>query len=233
MGMFLAMSSVIGKSEKEVVRSLSKYVAQTAGGLAPESLSPDDDQCCVIETAEGNTTVYYPNDYLEWDETSEFISMDLDAPVFSFHIHDGDLWMYVFFVNGEIADQFNPLPDYWNENIGQEELAAWQGDAATICTYIPSLKQAGIENYLVRWDLDSDQTVKAYPDDEYSQEDWQLLDFMKKLKLPYPLAENGTPKGHTYRLYTRKIPPSAKGSTPGSTRSETDPQPKKPWWKIW
>jgi len=59
---------------------------------------------------------------LEWDESSAFLSRELQAPVFSFHIHDGDLWMYILHVNGLAVDQFNPVPDYWDDQISSEEI---------------------------------------------------------------------------------------------------------------
>jgi hypothetical protein len=33
-----------------------------------------------------------------------------------------------------------------------------------------------IKKYLVTWDLDKDEE-KAYPDDEFTNCDWQLIDF--------------------------------------------------------
>ena len=66
-----------------------------------------------------------------------------------------------------------------------------------------------IENYLVSWDsLDWDSLEKAYPSDEFEIGDcWQLLDFMKKIKLPYPIDDNGNPpKGQIYKLWTTELP---------------------------
>src|SRR6266496_6193495 len=104
MGMFLSLTSIIGKTQNEVVNSLSNYTKSVGGGLEKEALSIDNDNCCVIEEANGNTTIFNPYAYIEWDKSSEFISKDLNAPVFSFNIHDGDLWMYVLFVNGDTVD---------------------------------------------------------------------------------------------------------------------------------
>ncbi len=112
MGMFLSMSGVIGKTKNEVKLSLAKYAGSVGGTFLKENLSIRDSNCCVIEEANGNTTILYPDDFLEWDNSSKFISKDLNAPVFSFHIHDGDLWMYILFVDGINVDQFNPIPDY-------------------------------------------------------------------------------------------------------------------------
>src|SRR5690349_18553847 len=132
MGMFLSMTSIVGKTKNEVVNSLNNYAKTFSGGLEKESLSIDNDNCCVIEEANGNTTIFNPYAYLEWDKSSEFISKNLNAPVFSFHIHDGDLWMYVLYVNGEKVEQFNPIPDYWDENISEEEIQSWKGNALTV-----------------------------------------------------------------------------------------------------
>jgi len=192
----------------------------------------DNDNCCVIEEANGNTTIFNPYAYLEWDKSSEFISRDLNAPVFSFHIHDGDLWMYTFFVNGIIVDQFNPIPDYWDDNISAEEMENWSGNAARIVEYLSNVNTADIEKYLVRWDLDSEESEKAYSQDDFENEDWQLLDFMKKLKVPYPLDDNGIPKGEIYKLWTNELKirnqPARQNQQADSFNIE-----KKPWWKLW
>lgn len=234
MGMFLSMTGVIGKTKDEVVNSLSNYTKSVAGGLEKASLPAEHDNCCVIEEANGHTTIFNPYAYTEWDSSSEFISRDLNAPVFSFHIHDGDFWMYVLYVNGEVADQFNPIPDYWDNNISEEEMQSWKGNAAVVCNYVTSVKPAEIENYLVRWDWESEESKKAYPQDEFTQEDWQLLDFMKKIKLPYPLDDDGNAKGETYRIWTKALTLKPMSSTiqKRPTNLPHNNQ-EKPWWKFW
>jgi hypothetical protein len=234
MGTFLSMTSVIGKSKDEVIHSLTRYAQSVNGGLEKANLSIDNDNCCVITEANGNTTVLNPDDFLEWDASSEFISGDLNAPVFSFHIHDGDLWMYTLFANGKTVDQFNPIPDYWEEDLDEDELRKWEGSATTVHQYIGSVKPADIEKYLVRWDTDDEDGKKAYPDDEYEQEDWQLLDFMRKLSLPYPLKEDGTPKGETFRLWTKDLPLQSDKPLSSEEKHKSGDHPSgKPWWKFW
>lgn len=234
MGMFLSMTSVVGKTKAEVVNSLSNYAKTVGGGLEKENLSIDNNNCCVIEEYNGNTTVFNPYAYLEWDKSSEFISRDLNAPVFSFHVHDGDLWMYVLFVNGETVDQFNPIPDYWEENISEEEIQSWSGNARMIANYVRSVNPTDIERYLVRWGLDDEENKKAYADDEFAQEDWQLLDFMRKLGLPYPLNDDGTPKEETFKLWTKELPlnpPTQQREKQSATSNGNSLH--KPWWKFW
>lgn len=234
MGLFLSLTGVIGKTRQEVANSLAKYATTVGGGLENEALAIEDDHCCVMEEANGNTTIFNPYAYLEWDRSSAFISRDLNAPVFAFHIHDGDLWMYEFFLNGETVDQFNPLPDYWDEGVTAEEIESWRGSAATIAKYCHSVEEADIANYLVRW-ASEHETQKAYADDAYMREDWQLLDFMRKLRLPYPLDEHGNPRGQTYKLWTADLPLK---STPEPADMEEEPissgrRSKKSWWKLW
>jgi hypothetical protein len=231
MGMFLSMTSVVGKSKSELVDSLSKYAAANGGGLAEEELSIENDNCCVLEEAYGNTTIFNPYAFLQWDESSEFLSRDLNAPVFSFHIHDGDLWMYSLYVNGELVDQFNPIPDYWTEDISDQERLSWRGNAEIVAKYLITVEQADIEKYLVNWDLDAEESIKAYDTDEYVQEDWQLLDFMKKSKLPYPLDDNGNPKAQTYKLWTKQLP--IRQLAIPTPKTPLAPTPKKPRWKFW
>ncbi len=234
MGMFLSLTSVVGKSQNEVVNCLTKYAKSVGGGLKKEGVSIDDYNCCVIEEANGNTSIYYPNDYLEWDNTAIFISKDLNAPVFSFHIHDGDFWMYLLFVNGELIDRFNPMPDYWQEEMSEEDAAPWKGNATTITRYVSQVKVADIDKYLVRWDMEEEEQDKAYPEDDFTKEDWQLLDFMRKLKLPYPLDDEGNPKGQVYKLWTEQL--KLNTEFPGMESANTSNKivhTKKPWWKFW
>jgi hypothetical protein len=234
MGMFLSLTSVLGKTQNEVQNSLINYAKLVGGGLEKANLTTDNDNCCVIEEANGNTTIFNPYAYLEWDKSSEFISKELKAPVFSFHIHDGDFWMYTLFVNGDITDQFIPIPDYWNENISDEEIESWKGNATTIVKYLNNVKREDIERYLVRWNLDAEENEKAYVDDEFANEDWQLLDFMKKIGAPYPLDDNGNPKGTSYKFWTKELPIKMQTENISMSKPSTSfDNSKKPWWKFW
>ncbi len=234
MGMFLSITSVVGKSKDQVANSLMNYAQSVDGGLEKANISLEDDHCCIIEEQNGNTSIYNANGHLSWDDSSQFISRELNATVFSFHIHDGDLWMYTMFVNGEFVDQFNPVPDYWEEDISQEEIESWKGDAEIVSQYVKYINKQDIENYLVRWDLDAEVGTKAYSDDEFGQEDWQLLDFMKKLGFPYPIDDNLIPSGDTFRFWTKELPlksTSVKATDGKSAPGITDS--KKSWWKLW
>jgi hypothetical protein len=237
MGMFASLSGVIGKTPEEVAASLANYARSAGGGLVEGTLETDHDNFCVVDYANGNTTIRYPHGYLEWDKSSEFLSRELEAPVFSFHIHDGDFWMYILFFEGEIVDQYLPVPDYWDEHISLEEIRSWQGDAATVARYIPGLDPSAIEKYLTRWDLEEDGQ-KAYEDDVYVNEDWQLIDFMKKTGLPCPMEDLEHPAGQFYKLWTKELRLQTE-----TKHTEINPivhpvwinkdDGKKSWWKFW
>lgn len=230
MGLFLSMSGVIGKNRQQVIESLQKYAVSAGGGLTQEALSMYHKNCCVIEEQFRNTTVFNPYAFMDWEESSRFLSEDLQAPVFSFHIHDGDFWMYTLYHHGEEIDQFNPIPDYFDGDISPAEIEAMKGKPALVAELVPNIKVEEIENYFLRWDLDAVSPPKAYPKDEYAQEDWQLLDFMATLHLPYPLDNDGNPRAGTFRLWTTGLPNSS------ACREKMNPPAvarKRPWWKFW
>jgi hypothetical protein len=229
MGNFLAISSIIGKTKNEVITSLTNYAISVNGGLQEESnIDSSTDNCCIIDEENGNVSVFYPNGYLEWDDSSAYLSKELNATVFSFHIHDGDFWMYVLYNNGQIIDQFNPIPDYWDETISDEEMESWKGNANILAQYLKNVTPRDIDKYLVKWDLEEEETEKAYSTDEYGQEEWQLIDFMNKLTLPYPLDDNGNPKGLTFKLWTKQL----KLTTVKNKSNTTAIKNEKPWWKF-
>lgn len=231
--MFLSLSAVIGKTEREVCDCLANYAQKERGIFQKDNGTNKEREICAIEEHNGNTAIVYPDDFLEWDDCSAHLSKELQATVFSCHIHDGSLWMYILYYAGEIVDQFNPIPDYW-EDISAKEMKAWAGNAATVVKYVPGLSIADIDEYLVQWDLDGEDSGKAYLDDEYEKPDWQLFDFLRKIGIPVLLSDDdGKPVGNTY---TFRIPEKSTGTNELELRSTAilhDNNAKKPWWKIW
>lgn len=201
MGLFLSMSGVIGKNAAEVTNALQEYININEGII--EEVQPVNEafDLCVVGENEKNTTIVYPNDFLEWEETSEYLSKALNTSVFSFHIHDGDFWMYNFYNCGESKDKFNPIPDYW-EDLPEEEIEKWKGNPQIICKFVKDISFNDIENYYKFWGRDNVKNKKAYEEDEFSFcNDWQVVDFMDKLNIIYPFEqENGLPIGKTYKI---------------------------------
>lgn len=219
----MSFASVVGRSRNEVERSLRNYALSVGGGLERnDSLSVGESNFCSIYEADGNTTVFNPIDW-DWEVMSAFISRELESAVFCLHIHDSDLWMYMLYVNGEQVDQFNTIPDYWDED---EELDSWKGDAGMVAKYAGG---ADISKYLIHWDENTRSEDKTYPDDEHGQEGEQLFDVMRRLKLPNPLDDEGQPKGQTFIFWTDKVPLVTSQLRKQYGKAEE----KKAWWKFW
>jgi hypothetical protein len=202
MGEFIAMSGVKGSARTDVVRSLGEF-ALSKGGLMEQASSQGEpfEHLVISGDDDGPVNIVYPDDFLGWDEASSFLSVSLGAPVFSFHIHDGDLWMYVLFVDGEAVDHFNPVPDYWSGEPSPEDRPLWMGDADVVAEVWKGLDAASIEKYLVTWDFDEDGPGRAYESDRFPLNDcWQLIDFMQKLGLTYPIDDKGEIHAGEYRF---------------------------------
>jgi hypothetical protein len=203
MGQFLSMSGVVGGDEDSVVDALRAYAQATDSKLENADLTLDDYGCLVVSSGTGGVTVLYPGDFFDWDDAAKYLSKQLRRPVFSFHIHDSDFWMYSLFDKGEIVDQFNPLPDYWQE-LKDEERQTWYGNPAVVAQKVPGLAPEQIFNYLIQWDdevTESAARKKAYPTDQFFYgDDWQLVDFMDKLGFDFPIDDQGLPHGVTYRF---------------------------------
>jgi hypothetical protein len=205
MGIFLSMSGIINKPDKEVEKALRSYAYSVEGGLLGEDVEEDHPNVTIISGQQPHTVILYPNDFVEWDDASVFLSRELQTSVFSFHIHDEDLWMFQLFHKGELVSRFNPVPDYWQDVISEQELQSWKGDAALLTDYVPGLTAEAIEKYFVRWDELGEEEL-AYPEDEFEYGDcWQLVDFMGKLGLSYPIDEEGNVQGKLYKLWTRQL----------------------------
>jgi hypothetical protein len=193
-GLFLAMSSVVGAKPKEVEASVGSYVTSRGGSFERASGTLREDQEARLLESQGGTTLVYPDGFTEWDEVSAKLSADLERPSFSFHIHDGDLWMFILFVDGNEAVRFNPIPDYWKK-LGAEERSTWLPSANEIARHVPGAHADEIAPYLVEWPVDG-LAGKAHADDEFAFIDWQVTDFMRRIGFHYP----GPGQGFAYRF---------------------------------
>ncbi|MGA2258551.1 MAG: hypothetical protein ABSG53_28130 [Thermoguttaceae bacterium] len=201
MGLFLAMSGVANSTQATVEDALRAYATERGGTLEALGSSADLSEALLIAESGNHVTVMYPGDFVQWDAASEYLSQTLGTSVFSLHIHDEDLWMYVLFSKGKQVDQFNPIPNYWLRKMPENERQEWSGKAAVVGQHWPDLEPESIGNYLFEWDLEDDLKEKAYPDDNFPFNDcWQVTDFMRRLGLVYPIDDGGKVSGATYRF---------------------------------
>jgi hypothetical protein len=202
-GEFLAMSGVSKASRRDVLRCLEEFALSHCGKLAAAPGGEPYEHLILAGADFGPITVMYPGDFFGWDEATRYLSESLAVPVISLHVHDGDLWMYVLYRDGEEVDQFNPIPDYWTEALSPEERSSWAGDANVVAENWEGVDAASIERYLETWDHDDDDPGKAYEEDGHAIGDcWQIVDFMRKLDLIYPVDDQGRAAGETHTFET-------------------------------
>jgi len=200
------MSSVIGADHLRVEEALRAFAVAREGELTPFA-GPMQMGCLVLTDGPSGVTAMYPPRFYQWDKASAFLSRQLGVPAFSFHIHDGDFWMFTLFADGQVVTRFNAMPHYFDP---EEDAASWRGDPQVVARLVPGVSAENIENYLVQWDFDYTALGKAYPDDEFKYGDcWQLCDFMKRLGLNYPVDHRGKVTGTIYRFHVvdRRGPP--------------------------
>jgi hypothetical protein len=183
------MSSAVGGRRAEMEAYVAAYAATRNGSLDQASGGvPEDQEARLLET-DGGATIVYPDGFTEWDELSAKLSCDLKKRVFSFHIHDGDLWMFVLFVDGREVAKFNPVPDYWEE-LEPDERAKWLPSADDVTRHVPGIRSERLAPYLVEWPEDG-LPGKAQPEDEFGFIDWQVVDFMRQLRFGFPEPGHG------------------------------------------
>lgn len=202
MGLFLSMSGIVGAKKEAVESALRSFADLHSGEFRQQAdKSTEESDTLVLCETGGNCSILYPSDFFDWDEASAYISAQLGTAVFSFHIHDEDLWMFDLFVNGESVARFNPLPDYWDDEISEAERESWAGDAEAVAAHVPGVSAEAVRPYLKFWTCEDEDPGKAFPDDEFGYEDcWQLCDFLKRVGLLYPVDEEGRVSGQTYEF---------------------------------
>ena len=238
MGLFLSASGVLSPDAEAIRDVISAYAASNDGTFDFRAGTTDDRNIGVMQATQSTTTVLYPDGFTNWDDLSKFLSVELARPVFSFHIHDGDLWMFIAFKDGDEGACFNPISDYWQE-IDDDERRRWAGNAPSVASLVGDVDPASIERYFVPWTEEVLATEKkAYADDEFAiGSAWQLVDFMRRLGFVYPLDDGGTPTGETYYLKIgrpRRAPAIADAQSPEPKPSFSQKNsPAKSWWKFW
>ena len=80
MGLYLAMSSVVGAKPAEVEACVADYVAGRQGTLERSAAElPEEQEARLLESG-GGVTLVYPSHFTEWDEVSAKLSVDLKKP---------------------------------------------------------------------------------------------------------------------------------------------------------
>jgi len=206
MGGFLTVAGIAGAKLTDVERALREYGAENGRKFARDTTGLSYPDGIVITAGEaGRVSVLLPSMGADSAPVAISLSKTLKSPVFLLHIHDGDFWMYWLFADGKEIDCFNPIPDYWDDDVSDRDRKKCAGNARKVAQYWPELQPAKIDRYLVTWNLKEGDSRKAYPDDTHGFNDCrQLIDFMKRLRLRFPLDDEDNPVGKLYRFEVRQ-----------------------------
>ena len=185
MGLFLNTAIILNCNETTVKSAIEKL--EKTSDLYGLSATK-----CQFKEYEKGVQVLFNDGCTGYDELAKALSADTNQPTLLLYIYDDDFWGYYFYENGKEIDCFSPKPDYFDDQISEEEMQHNAGKKDVIAQYF-NIDEKEIENYLVVWteELEEqacDDNLKAYEDDEAEQCDcWQIADFMKKLGYPYEM----------------------------------------------
>lgn len=179
MGLFLE-TAVIPDTREEKVRAALEELARRFPDLKTAE--------CQFKEQNGGVSVLFNEYCAGYEDFAKELSAQLNSLVLYLYIYDEDFWGCYLCENGQLLDEFNPMPDYFEE-ISDAERQRVAGNSALIAErfHVP---EADIKRYFLPWTeeiLDAPEPQKAYEDDQCSIGDcWQMIWFMEKLGYPYP-----------------------------------------------
>ena len=117
------------------------------------------------------------------------VSGELKCVASTVHVHDGSYWAHVLLSNGQVADRFASVPDYFPEqNAIHSELRSKYAGYPAVLARTLGCSEGELKPYLVHGAPNSEPSgTKAHLDDEFELEDvWVFTDFWKRLGIEYP-----------------------------------------------
>jgi len=187
MGLFLTMLACKINSREKVLDSIIKIMKRRDFIIYSKKnvkeITGKENQFEISDIKNGWVQVFCPE--VPNDSLASSLSKELNVPVFQFHIHNGEFWMYQLFLSGKLKDKFNPLPDYWSK-LNEKKKNEWKGKPALLAK-IFNISEPKLMPYLIHWEKLKDKRKKAFPDDEFPLiSEWSIVDFQKKLGIIYP-----------------------------------------------
>ncbi len=77
------------------------------------------------------------------------LSKDLNIPAIAFLVHDSDIACYWLFENGQLVDEFNSCPDYFDENADEESTGETGGRPDVLVRYCkPGVREDALAGIL-------------------------------------------------------------------------------------
>lgn len=114
------------------------------------------------------------------EEVAQHLSRQLEAPVITFMVHDSDILMYQLYDNGQMLDEYNSCPGYFDGDASMEE--ASQADCETLKRYCRSeTTKDELESLLKVWtQAEALEGITS----KYVFEEQRLVELAKHLDIP-------------------------------------------------
>ena len=147
MGNFYTNYTLRGPSQQAVAKALTGRSAL---------VTPQQDGCVVVFDEQSD------------DQNSELISDlarnlsgELRCPVLAVLNHDDDILWYQLYLNGELADEYNSCPSYFDPGPDAEPCGPAGGDAQKLCAAFGASNVADVERILRKSSFDEGGYVFA------------------------------------------------------------------------
>ncbi len=203
MGLFLSILAIKNKSEEEVENAIkaSKNDLKFVGKESANEITGQPFLYEIEKKQKEWTLVFLPES--ETEKIAELVSNNLKGMVFFFHLHDGSYWMFELYDSGKKKDQFNPMPDDYQE-VSDEEKKALKGQPKLLSETF-KVPESKIKPYLQFWE-DVEDDKKAFSTDEFPiKNEWSFVDFMQKFNIKYPDFEHPENVHLTRLIFKKKI----------------------------
>jgi hypothetical protein len=197
MGSFYTNYTLRGPTQQSVVAAL-------AGRSA--FVSPVDNGCVVVfdeKSDEQNQEVVV--------ELASYLSAELRCPLLAVLNHDDDILWYQLYLNGELADEYNSSPDYFEEGQEGEPSGPTGGNAQKLCGALGADSVEEVERILRK---------SAFTDDGYTFAFKRHADLATALGI----SSFGVGAGFGY-ISAGELPEGLEESALARTKVLSDPQP--------
>ena len=176
MGLFLNVGIVKNCDNKKAENYLKEWADTNDTDIIPKE--------CKVEMQNEDVLIELNEYGADGEEFFKYVSEKNNDAAMYLYIYDGDFWGYFLYDKGKEIDIFNPIPDYFEENI--EDVEKYAGNAEIIAKYFNANKDE-IKKFLVIWPEDEDEYEEDCDDEEakYYFDEWGLVDFMKSLGYEY------------------------------------------------
>src|SRR5436305_1544951 len=104
MGGFLTIAGTANTKLPDLEAALRSYAVAEGGKFTRAPKGIDTGAAVITSGDAGRLSLLCPAGYQKCDKLAAFLSKKLKTPVFLFHIHDGDFWMYWLFAAGKEVD---------------------------------------------------------------------------------------------------------------------------------